>query len=97
MGSQARILYSNEEGRASIALAFNKAVSDGRLKVCLVILTDYIIVPFPDHRGNLLVCTTLRVWEWYLMLPPSFLSLTVRTARDRSWAGMRPILHHILS
>ena len=50
MGSQARILYSNEEGRASIALAFNKAVSDGRLKVRLVISTDYIIVPFPDPR-----------------------------------------------
>ena len=33
VGSQARILYSNEEGRVAIALAFNQAVADGRLKV----------------------------------------------------------------
>ena len=33
VGSQARILYSNEEGRIAIALAFNKAVADGKLKV----------------------------------------------------------------
>ena len=35
VGSQARILYSNAEGRVAIALAFNKAVADGRLKVRL--------------------------------------------------------------
>ena len=33
VGSQARILYSNEEGRVRIALAFNKAIGEGRLKV----------------------------------------------------------------
>ena len=33
VGSQARILYSNEEGRIAVALSFNKAVADGRLKV----------------------------------------------------------------
>ena len=33
VGSQARILYANEEGRIAIALAFNKAVGEGRLKV----------------------------------------------------------------
>ena len=33
VGSQARILYSNEEGRVKIALAFNQAVADGKLKV----------------------------------------------------------------
>ena len=32
VGSQARILYSNEEGRVKIALAFNKAIGEGRLK-----------------------------------------------------------------
>ena len=35
VGSQARILYSNEEGRIAIAVAFNKAVAEGRLKVSL--------------------------------------------------------------
>ena len=35
VGSQARILYSNEEGRIALATAFNKAVADGRLKVGL--------------------------------------------------------------
>ena len=33
VGSQARILYANEQGRKAIALAFNKAISEGRLKV----------------------------------------------------------------
>lgn len=33
VGSQARILYSNEEGRIALATSFNKAVADGRLKV----------------------------------------------------------------
>ena len=33
VGSQARILYTDAKGRASIALAFNKAVADGRIKV----------------------------------------------------------------
>lgn len=33
VGSQARILYSDQFGRIAIALAFNKAVREGRLKV----------------------------------------------------------------
>ena len=33
VGSQARILYSNEKGRIALATSFNKAVADGRLKV----------------------------------------------------------------
>ena len=42
VGSQARILYSNEEGRVAIALAFNQAVADGRLKVHT---QTYIVFP----------------------------------------------------
>ena len=33
VGSQARILYCNEVGRVAIAMAFNKAIQDGRIKV----------------------------------------------------------------
>ena len=33
VGSQARILYSDQEGRVKIALAFNQAVKDGQIKV----------------------------------------------------------------
>lgn len=33
VGSQARILYSDQKGRIAIALAFNTAVSNGTLKV----------------------------------------------------------------
>ncbi len=33
VGSQARILYSDHNGRIGIAMAFNKAIADGRLKV----------------------------------------------------------------
>ncbi|MGH0177672.1 UNVERIFIED_CONTAM: hypothetical protein FKN15_074251, partial [Acipenser sinensis] len=32
VGSQARILYSDQKGRVSIALAINKAIADGRIK-----------------------------------------------------------------
>ena len=42
VGSQARILYANEEGRVAIALAFNKAVGEGKLKVqCVHVYTQY--------------------------------------------------------
>lgn len=33
VGSQARILYSDQAGRIEIALAFNEAVKSGQLKV----------------------------------------------------------------
>ena len=39
VGSQARILYSDQVGRVKIALAFNKAVASGRLKVLPTIIT----------------------------------------------------------
>lgn len=35
VGSQARILYSDLEGRIAIAKAFNTAVAEGKLKVSL--------------------------------------------------------------
>jgi urocanate hydratase len=41
VGSQARILYSDEEGRKKIALAFNQAVSDGRLAAPIVLGRDH--------------------------------------------------------
>ncbi|XP_059143399.1 urocanate hydratase-like isoform X2 [Physella acuta] len=41
VGSQARILYSDQEGRTAIALAFNKAVSEGHLKGPVVISRDH--------------------------------------------------------
>ena len=33
VGSQARILYSDQKGRIAIALAFNKAIAERKLKV----------------------------------------------------------------
>jgi len=41
VGSQARILYSDQVGRAKLALAFNKAVKDGTLKGPVVISRDH--------------------------------------------------------
>jgi len=41
VGSQARILYSDQVGRVKIALAFNKAVASGRLKAPVVISRDH--------------------------------------------------------
>ena len=41
VGSQARILYADCEGRTRIALAFNEAVKDGRLKAPVVLGRDH--------------------------------------------------------
>jgi len=41
VGSKARILYSDEEGRKRIALAFNAAVADGRLTAPIVLGRDH--------------------------------------------------------
>jgi len=41
VGSQARILYSDEEGRKRIALAFNRAIADGRLRGPVVLGRDH--------------------------------------------------------
>ncbi|MBN1879306.1 urocanate hydratase [bacterium] len=41
VGSQARILYSNEEGRIRIALAFNQAIRDGRISAPIVLGRDH--------------------------------------------------------
>eukprot|EP00928_Gymnodinium_smaydae_P030168 TRINITY_DN22495_c0_g2_i1.p1 TRINITY_DN22495_c0_g2~~TRINITY_DN22495_c0_g2_i1.p1 ORF type:complete len:687 (-),score=108.68 TRINITY_DN22495_c0_g2_i1:138-2198(-) len=41
VGSQARILYADAEGRMKIAAAFNKAIADGRLKGPVVLGRDH--------------------------------------------------------
>jgi urocanate hydratase len=41
VGSQARILYSDEEGRKEIALAFNDAVREGRVSAPVVLGRDH--------------------------------------------------------
>ncbi len=41
VGSQARILYADAQGRARIALEFNKAVADGRLSAPVVLGRDH--------------------------------------------------------
>ena len=41
VGSQARILYADCEGRTKIALAFNRAVADGRLSAPVVLGRDH--------------------------------------------------------
>jgi urocanate hydratase len=41
VGSQARILYSDEEGRKRIALAFNRAIREGRVAAPVVLGRDH--------------------------------------------------------
>lgn len=41
VGSQARILYADAEGRAKIALAFNKAIREGRISAPIVLGRDH--------------------------------------------------------
>lgn len=66
VGSQARILYSDQKGRVSIALAINEAVADGRVSVRCYRLPRYI-------RRNPLQCLTLRL----LPRPQSWLAETI--------------------
>ncbi|MBN3311850.1 HUTU hydratase, partial [Atractosteus spatula] len=41
VGSQARILYSDQKGRVAIALAINRAIAEGRIKAPVVISRDH--------------------------------------------------------
>ena len=41
VGSQARILYADSEGRTKIALAFNKAIREGRISAPIVLGRDH--------------------------------------------------------
>lgn len=41
VGSQARILYSDDEGRRAIARAFNEAIADGRISAPVVLGRDH--------------------------------------------------------
>ena len=41
VGSQARILYADSDGRIEIALAFNKAIRDGRIKSPIILGRDH--------------------------------------------------------
>ncbi|RLV99473.1 hypothetical protein DV515_00009757 [Chloebia gouldiae] len=41
VGSQARILYSDQKGRVSIAVAINRAISEGKIKAPVVLSRDH--------------------------------------------------------
>ncbi|KAM5304703.1 urocanate hydratase isoform 2-T2 [Glossophaga mutica] len=41
VGSQARILYSDQKGRVAIAVAFNKAIAHGKIKAPVVLSRDH--------------------------------------------------------
>lgn len=41
VGSQARILYADSDGRIEIALAFNKAIAEGKIKAPIVLGRDH--------------------------------------------------------
>lgn len=50
VGSQARILYSDQKGRVAIAVAFNQAIAHGKIKVTFPVLLGWGRVslwPFP--------------------------------------------------
>ena len=55
VGSQARILYSDQVGRVKIAKAFNEAVATGKLKVsqvlCQILAVAIIFAFFEVRRG----------------------------------------------
>ena len=48
VGSQARILYADSEGRIAIARAFNKAIGEGKISAPIVLGRDHHDVPGTD-------------------------------------------------
>ena len=52
VGSQARILYADSEGRTRIAQAFNRAVADGRLSAPVVLGRDHHDVSGTDRETS---------------------------------------------
>ncbi|XP_069563760.1 urocanate hydratase [Brachyistius frenatus] len=65
VGSQARILYSDQRGRVGIALAVNRAVADGRVSAPVVISRDHHDVSGTDspfrETSNVYDATSLCV------------------------------------
>ena len=69
VGSKARILYSDEEGRKRIALAFNAAIADGRISAPIVLGRDHHDVSGTDSpyretaniRDGSAVCADMAV------------------------------------
>ncbi len=58
VGSQARILYADSEGRTRIALAFNKAIAEGRISAPIVLGRDHHDVSGTDspYRETSNIC-----------------------------------------
>ena len=54
VGSQARILYSDQQGRVAIALAFNKAVAAGEIKVGFTFCNSALFICLPLQMHLLL-------------------------------------------
>ena len=50
VGSQARILYSDQEGRVKIALAFNNAVKNGTIKVYIIHIYETLFYSLYSKR-----------------------------------------------
>jgi len=69
VGSQARILYADEDGRLALALAFNRAIRDGRIAAPIVLGRDHHDVsgtdsPYretADVRDGSQVCADMSV------------------------------------
>ena len=61
VGSQARILYADCEGRTRIALAFNEAVKDGRLKAPVVLVPT---LPSARPPISMMVLSSAPTWPY---------------------------------
>lgn len=66
VGSQARILYSDQKGRVAIAVAINQAIASGKIKVTD---TDYAFRRFHRH---LITKALLRASQLDFLLTPVF-------------------------
>lgn len=73
VGSQARILYSDQVGRIRIAEAFNNAVKDGKLKVWI----------------NVLCYTRIQILNLIIMLSSLWHSAIQSNVGWRRWDGLK--------
>ncbi len=85
VGSQARILYADSEGRTKIALAMNKAIAEGKISAPIVLGRDHHDVsgtdsPYEKHQ----IFMTVQV----LLLDMAIQNVIWRLIRGATWVSI---------
>ena len=92
VGSQARILYSDEEGRKEIALAFNRAIAEGKVSAPVVLGRDHHDVSGTDSPYR----ETADIRDGSRLCADMALHNVVGAAfRGATWVGLRKTIRPV--